>query len=149
MNSHIGSTSAYSTVYSTLQALSDYKAQVNEALGKDPNSWLILHLDNVQSYTKRRDLQIGWVNQMRIGTAAMVIEAEDFLPAATDIITTLRICLQLKPTHRQSVKNRILRYGSLCMRSKVSVLYEGQLRELYMHINFFRFKPLERALCHM
>ena len=46
MNSCIGSTSVYSMVYSTLQALSDYEVQVTEALGKDPNLWLILHLDN-------------------------------------------------------------------------------------------------------
>ena len=85
MNSHIRSTSTYSTVYSTLWGLSDSKAQLTEALGWDPNSWLILCLNNMQSYTRRRDLWIGQVNQLRIGTAATAIEAEDFHPAAMDI----------------------------------------------------------------
>ena len=85
MNSHIRSTPAYSTVYSTLRGLSDHKAQVTEALGRDPESWLILCLDNVQSYSKRCDLRMGRVNQLRISTAATVMEAEDFLPAAMDI----------------------------------------------------------------
>jgi hypothetical protein len=85
MNSRIGSTSAYSTIYSTLRGLSDSEAQLTEALGRDPNSWLILCLDNVQSYTRRRDLRIGRVNQLRIGTAATAMEAEDFHPSAMDI----------------------------------------------------------------
>lgn len=85
MNSDIRSTSAYSTVYSTLRGLSDSEAQLTEALGQDPNSWLILCLDTMQSYTSRRDLQIGHVNQLRIGTAATAMEVEDFYPAAMDI----------------------------------------------------------------
>lgn len=85
MNSRIGSTSAYSTVYSTLRRLSDHEARATEALGRDPDSWPILCLDNVQSYSKRRDLRMGRVNQMRIGTAATMMEAEDFLPAAMDV----------------------------------------------------------------
>ena len=85
MNSRIGSTSAYSTVYSTLRGLSDHEARATVALGKDPDSWPILRLDNVQSYSKRRDLRMGRVNQMRIGTAATMMEAEDFLPAAMDV----------------------------------------------------------------
>src|SRR5882762_9688045 len=85
MNSRIRSTSAYSTVYSTLQGLSDHEAWVTEALGRNPESWLILRLDNVQSYSKRHDLRMGRVNQLRIGTAATVMEAEDFLPAEMDV----------------------------------------------------------------
>jgi hypothetical protein len=85
MNSRIGSSSAYSTIYSTLRDLSDHKAKVTETLGRDWKSWLILCLDNVQSYSKRRDLQMGRVNQLRIGTAATVMEAEDFQHAAMDV----------------------------------------------------------------
>jgi hypothetical protein len=74
----------YSTVYSTLQGLSHHGAQITEAIGRNPNSWPILHLDNIQSYSKRCDLRMGWVNQLRIGTAGTMMEAEDFLPAAMD-----------------------------------------------------------------
>ena len=58
MNSHIGSTSAYSMAYSTLQGLSDHEAHATVALGKDPDLWPILRLDNVQSYLK--DGICGW-----------------------------------------------------------------------------------------
>jgi hypothetical protein len=85
MNSQIGSTSAYSTIYSTLQGLSNHEAKVTEALGRDPKSWPILCFNNVQSYSKRRDLQMGRVNQLRIGTAATVMEAEDFLLETMDV----------------------------------------------------------------
>ena len=67
MNSRLGSTSAYSTVYATLRGLSDHEARVTEAFGRDPKSWPILRLDNVQSYLKRRDLWMGRVNQLRNG----------------------------------------------------------------------------------
>jgi len=36
MNSRVGSTSAYSTVYSTLRGLLDHEAHATEALGRDP-----------------------------------------------------------------------------------------------------------------
>jgi len=52
---------------------------------RDPDSWPILRFDNVQSYLKRRDLRMGKVNQLRVGTAATVAEAEDFEPSAMDI----------------------------------------------------------------
>jgi hypothetical protein len=84
-NSRIGNTPAYSTIYRTLEGLSKQQAKDTEEMGRHLNKWPIIRFDNVQSYSKRRDLQIGRVNQMRIGTAGTAVEMEDYNPAAMDV----------------------------------------------------------------
>jgi hypothetical protein len=49
------------------------------------DKWPIIRFDNVQSYSKWRDLQIGRVNQMRIRTAGTAVEMEDYNLAAMDV----------------------------------------------------------------
>lgn len=89
-NSRIGITPAYSTVYRTLEGLSKYEAELTEAIGRDLEKWLYGRFDNVQSYSKRRDVRIGRTNQMRIGTAGTAFEMEDFDPRAMDVDDRIR-----------------------------------------------------------
>ena len=63
-NSRISNTPAYSTIYRTLEGLSKQQAKDTEEMGQHLDKWPIIRFDNVQSYSKRRDLQIGRVNQM-------------------------------------------------------------------------------------
>ena len=63
-NSRIGNTPAYSTIYRTLEGLSKQQAKDTEEMGRHLDKWPIIRFDNVQSYSKRRDLRIGRVNQM-------------------------------------------------------------------------------------
>jgi hypothetical protein len=57
--SRIGNSTAYSTVYRDLTNLSSAEAKLTEEVGRDPAKWSMLRFDNVQSYSKRRDLRIG------------------------------------------------------------------------------------------
>jgi hypothetical protein len=84
-NSHISNTLAYSTIYQTLEGLSKQQAKDTEEMGRHLDKWPIIRFDNVQSYSKRRDLQIGRVNQMQIRTAGTAVEMEDYSLAAMDV----------------------------------------------------------------
>lgn len=83
--SRISSIPGYATIYDTLKILAKQEIERVSALGHQEGVWLKIVMDNVQHYLRQRDLRIGRENRLIMGTAATVVEAEDFHPDAYDL----------------------------------------------------------------
>ncbi len=88
--SRIGLTQSWHATFDLLTRLAKGNAQRVRDLGRDLARWLILRFDNVQQYHKQREMRIGRENAMKIGIAATVAEARDFVPEAADMDDHLR-----------------------------------------------------------
>ncbi|THH05249.1 hypothetical protein EW146_g9952 [Bondarzewia mesenterica] len=85
ISSRIGMSVSYTTTYRTLRSLGHESSAKLLEWGADPGRGYILRLDNVQTFLKRRMPGIGRTDQVMMGTAAIVVEAEDYNAVLMDL----------------------------------------------------------------
>lgn len=84
-SSRIGSTQSWHATFDLLKRLAKQDSEYIREHANDLLKWLILRFDNVQQYHKQRERRIGRENTMKVGIAATVAEAHDFVPEAADL----------------------------------------------------------------
>ncbi|KAG6836416.1 hypothetical protein H0H93_008157 [Arthromyces matolae] len=86
VESRLGQTVAYSSVYSALkgmsmQSLEDLKSRISSGV------WILAVGDNVQTYARARDHRLGRESRMIKGYAGTAVELQDFDPEASNLDT--------------------------------------------------------------
>ncbi|OSC96922.1 hypothetical protein PYCCODRAFT_1335561, partial [Trametes coccinea BRFM310] len=84
-SSRVGHTLSWSATYQLLARLAaqDRAEVVDLAWSRD--RWPIIRMDNVQQYHKQREKRLGRENTMKVGVAATVAEALEFVVEAADL----------------------------------------------------------------
>ncbi|KAJ3005457.1 hypothetical protein NUW54_g4331 [Trametes sanguinea] len=84
-SSRVGHTLSWSATYQLLTRLASQDRAEVVALAQSPDRWPIVRMDNVQQYHKQREKRLGRENAMKIGVAATVAEALEFVVEASDL----------------------------------------------------------------
>ncbi|KAI9065081.1 hypothetical protein FKP32DRAFT_1533919, partial [Trametes sanguinea] len=84
-SSRVGHTLSWSATYQLLTRLAAQDKEEVVKLTGSQDRWPIIRMDNVQQYHKQREKRLGRENTMKVGVAATVAEALDFVVEAADL----------------------------------------------------------------
>jgi hypothetical protein len=84
VESRIGQSVAYQTVYQALREMAKQKKQDLQAAMAAGRHFIVVS-DNIQAYARQRDHRIGRENRMITGLAGTAVEMEDYDPQAFDM----------------------------------------------------------------
>ena len=90
-------TPSHSSVYSTLEKLSEDEAKKVKVIGMDPDQGLDLTFDNVQAFAKQWEMRIGRESVMRVGMAGTAVELVGFNRQAVDLGKRRQLINEGKP----------------------------------------------------